>query len=237
MQERTIRPFLVAVGLLVLMPQGAGAEQSTVVFGAFDTTGRDHFGVGGFVHGLNRDLGKDGFLIQGMGAGGRFAYVGAGPQLFRATGGLFRIGGGYQMHFQWARVALYAGYQYRSFSVSPDDPDSQLARKKHGAYFQTDGFVEPWPRWGAEFNLSYTAVINDYWTRIRPYYRITDTIRLGPELSFFGGRQYDQQRYGAFVGGVPLGPINLGFKAGVEVDSSGRRDTRGYGGIEASFTF
>ena len=213
----------------------ASAQQSTLVFTGFDTTWRDHYGYVGGVYAFNRNLDTDGWLLSAFAGGASFNFYNLTPQT-RATGWFARAGVGYQFLDWWGRAAFYVGYAYRDFNVSPFVPRTAIVRFRHGVHLQADGYLRANDYLGVEYIVSFTAVPNDFFARVRPYFTIDAPVRIGPEFTVLTGRQYDQQRYGVFVAGVPLGPFSLGGKVGLEFSSRNNR-TAGYGGVDLSIRF
>jgi hypothetical protein len=218
----------------------ARAHDWLLLGGADATTEGEVYGYGGLItpiplFGNVGRLDQDGLLLRIWGFGQRFDYSRTNLQDVDATGGGAEIGLGYQIVRPGVRVSAYVSYAFRSYQLSPDDPSSGL-RRRHGVRLQLETQLDLTPQFGVSAIGSYAAVFNEYWARLRPHYALDADLRIGPEFTFFGGKDYDRQRYGGFISGVKLGPAALSFSAGGDHDAR-KRDWSAYFNVGASFLF
>ncbi len=201
-------------------------------------TDGDIYGYVGAIIPLNESgkVGAGGWILRLWGSGQSFDYKRSGIRTVTATGGSGEILIGRSLIARgdtWFNV--YLGYVFRAFDTDPKDRRASVNRH-HGLKFQGEFVTDIGNDWGIDVNAQFTAIHNVYWTRLRTYFRVTETIKVGPELSPSGGSHWDTIRVGAFVAGIPVGKARLGIKAG------GARAVRhkswaGYFGVSASFLF
>jgi hypothetical protein len=233
---------LAAAGALALVggaAQDARAQDlDGVAWAGVDFSNNVVWGYAGTVIALDHELGHSGFNFRFAGFGGAFDYN-AGRRTVDATGGGIEFGVGYQWNLsQWTRISTYVNGVYRSFETDPDDPNSDLEDEHWGIKLQFEFDHRFSYEWGINLLTSYTFIQENYWTRVRGAYWLTNSMRVGPELTFYGGDEYDRQRVGAYIEGIPFFNTGLewGVKAGYQYDS--RNDiSSAYGGVSASFSF
>lgn len=201
-------------------------------------TDGDIYGYVGAIIPLNESgkLGETGWLLRLWGSGQSFDYKrGALPKI-DATGGSGEILIGRALIARgntWFNV--YLGYVFRAFNTSPDDPNTSLDRH-HGAKVQGEFRSDIGNEWGIELIAQYIAFHDTYWTRFRPYARVTDNISIGPEITPSGGEEWDNLRFGGFVAGIPVGKARLGFNAGGQRNVR-RKTWNAYFGVNVSLLF
>lgn len=234
--------FASAVSTIALLAAAhpARAHDILLLAGVDVGTRNNIYGYGGVITpipwlGNRGSLGEDGFLFRLWGFGQNFKYSRETLRSVEATGGGVEVGLGYQIVRPGWRVSGYASYAFRSLDLSPDDARSDI-RRRHGVRLQLEGQVDLFSSLGIEAIGSYVVNWNNYWTRVRPYYRVSGDLRVGPEFTFLGGSEFDRQRFGGHVAGLALGPANFSFAAGGDRDS--RKDVwSAYFNVGASFLF
>ncbi|MCW5770725.1 MAG: cellulose biosynthesis protein BcsS [Rhodospirillaceae bacterium] len=233
----TTAAFAVA---LAAAARPAAAQEAMLLTGIDATTNANIYGYVGALaplpaFGNPGSLDQDGFLLRVWGFGQGFDYSRKSLSEVDATGGGFDAGIGYQIVRPNYRVAGYVSYAFRSFHLSPDDPGSEL-RRHHGVRLQLETQADFNSHVGIEAIAAYAVNFNDYWGRVRPYYRLDGALRAGPEFTLFGGREYDRQRYGGFLSGLKLGPAELSLAAGGERDGR-KNEWSAYFNLGATFRF
>ncbi len=230
----------VCLALLSVLALGrpAAARDILALSGGDATTRGDVYGYIGAVIPLNESgkLGEEGWLLRLWGAGQAIQYTRQGTTNVDAVGGIGEIAIGRTLVARgntWLNA--YLGYIFQAFDTSPNDPLTTLDRN-HGLKVQAEFNTDIGNDWGIELMGSYTVFLNQYWTRIRPYIRVTDTISIGPELSPFGGKEWDNIRFGGFVEGIPIGKALVGLKAGGERDVR-RKKLNAYFGASVTIVF
>jgi len=184
---------------------------------------------------LNGDFGKDGPILKVWVYGTDFDYD-AGFDDVNAEGFGGEVSIGYQKLFEHGRVAGYVGVTHRDLDLSPDDPDADGLEKDTGIPIQFEGGYEFTDMFGVDGIASYTAIYNEYWGRFRPFTRL-GPLYVGPELILNGGDEFDNQYYGVFVGGIPLGFEGAGLElSGGLMHREGGHNS-GYGGVSFSYGF
>lgn len=193
------------------------------------------YGYAGALFPIKTSLGEPGFLLRLWASGIQFDYDAGTPVgEVRARGPEFETALGHLWVFGNTSLAFYGSLKYRSIRLNPDDPSSDTARQHFGLGVQAELTQRFTPAWGYSLIAGYTALVKNYWTRLRPY-RNVGQLSLGPELIFSGGDEYVDNRCGAFLDGIPLGPLRLGISGGVERERGKGNDP--YGALSLSFLF
>lgn len=229
-----------AMAASAIAPSAARAHEWLLLAGVDATTRSNVYGYGGLVtplpvFGNTGSLSQDGVLLRLWGFGQRFDYSRGNLSDVDVTGGGADIGLGYQIVRPGMRASLFVSYAYRSFHLSPDDASSEL-RRRHGVRLQLETEADFNSHVGVSAIGAYAFNFNDYWVRVRPYYRLDGELRVGPEITLLGGSEYDRQRYGGYISGVKLGPVTLSVAAGGDRDSR-NNEWSAYFNVGASFLF
>lgn len=146
--------------------------------------------------------------------------------------------------YQWLRgsnkVSVFLGPRFRS--LDPDhlaDP-TYTARDtgddRLGLRGQLDLSAGLGEHWNMGVTGSYTTAFRDYLLRLRPGYRLSDSLTVGPEAAILGGESYERMQLGLFASGYRLGASSLGLKLGLERDNR-NDDYGGYLGLRFSRPF
>jgi Cellulose biosynthesis protein BcsS len=153
-----------------------------------------------------------------------------------AIGGSFTGELGYQKKLSNGQIAGYAGLTYRQFNLSPKDPGADLNDNPIGIPLTLDASWSPFDKVSASSNLSYTVFQKDYWAQFKLGYQPTSTYQFGPEIVLQGGSEYTYLRLGAFVSGIKLGEVYLGFNFGLRNDLRENQQSL-YGDMHLSFFY
>jgi len=162
----------------------------------------------------------------------------SGPKDSRidAIGGSFTGELGYQKKLKQGQVAGYIGLTYRQFSLSPNDPSADLNDTPIGIPLTFDGSWSLFDKVSISSNLSYTLFQKDYWAQFKLGYQPVSTYQFGPEIVLQGGSEYRYLRLGAFVSGIRLGKVYLGFNVGLRNDLRENKQSL-YGDMNLSFFY
>lgn len=148
-----------------------------------------------------------------------------------------------------AQATLLAGYTFaaenwslfigagpdlvRSYAWSGTAPVS--ATNRIGAQAYASLYANPTDQTMLLLQGHYTTATGSGFLQAKTGYALLKGVFVGPEASFSRGTNYEQSRLGAFIAGIPLGPIQIGFSAGAVFD---RTEGRGvYGGVSMRTTF
>lgn len=213
------------------------------IAGYSGNTDDTHYGYAGFIIplkiGENQEgnFGQDGFLLRLWGAGLAYDYDTGTPSVnIDVTGGIGEAGLGYH----WVRPtytnSLYISYVGKFLDDDPDDPFNNNIDDHNGLKFQADTTQNINEQFGINLNGSYTAFLDDYWVRGRLFYRYTDSIKIGPELTGLGGDRYDRIKFGAFISGIKIGSTSMVLNVGADHDNRDD-DTDMYFGVSFSRMF
>jgi len=136
----------------------------------------------------------------------------------------------------------FAGAAWRDFSLTPNDPGSDL-EGTHLAFSATvDGEWRFAPVYGVMANGNYLTAIDQYWVEVKPFTDLGSGFKVGPAAAFFGGKDYQMMRGGAFFSGYELpvklsiGRIFVGGNAGIQWDIDDHRVTP-FGGLNVGLLF
>lgn len=127
---------------------------------------------------------------------------------------------GYRWKFEQTNVTGYLGGVYRDTDLDPDDPGNSSADEDFGLKFQLEVNHEINNVWSANVMGSYTTNFDSYWSRFRPGYKLSNGLKIGPEISLLGGEVWDKQKVGAYIKGFKFGDVGFGLSAGVERTAS-----------------
>jgi hypothetical protein len=212
------------------------AARDGIVLGGFHGSSTNTYTYLGLVVPLqDESLDRDGALLRLWGAWKDFDYP-SGVNNINVDGVELEVALGYQLFIEkQTRLTGYVGLVHRSLDSRPDDPTRHWDNKT-AAKVQLEGVTRS-GNFGFSAIGSYTFSIEQYWLRARPAYYFGDSLHIGPEIVFLGGREFDKQQFGLFIEGIQLAKgAWLGLKAGVENDTRGL-PRRGYAGISFAVRF
>ena len=225
-----------AVAAIALVSGPAAAEEETSLFlagysGSSDDTG---YGYVGGVFGLGTTLDRSGFLLRLWADGVFFDYESAG-KTFDGDGYGFEAELGYQQFFGNSRITGYVGPNYRHIDIDPEDPDNDSEGDDVGAKLQGEASLAFTDDAGVDAIAAYSVGLDEYFFRLRPYFRLNSGLSVGPEAVALGGDKYDIEQYGVYLSGIKLGAASLGIKGGVDIDRDG--DAEPYYGVSLAYFF
>lgn len=223
--------FIAAVGLIssnnaahatsydFYAPNANGGDATYVVlYSGVDFVEDAHFFYSGGIVALNRDISKNGVLLQGFLGTGDYEYQTTGVPGGNVDADLTMIRGmiGYQWFTPGTRIAGYVGFDWQDHDLNPKDPANPVAGSEGG--FLVSGEMETVETKPLYLGLigQYSTAHDTYWARARAGYRFGRFV-IGPEGVFLGSVTYDAQRAGGFIS-VPL---NLARDVYFEVTLSG----------------
>ena len=195
---------------------------------------------------INGDLDADGWLVRLWVEGQTFDYD---TELIGVPGDTEIDADGYGLEaavgYQWSDVfgdgssqaSVYIGGKYRDLDLDPNDPGSDADNEDTGVKGQLELTSEVSDAWNVSLIGSYTHNIEDYWVRLRPGYRYSDSLTIGPEFVALGGDEWDKQQVGLFSDGYEFfAGTTLGFNAGAEREAS-TDDYHAYLGVSLAYRF
>lgn len=211
---------------------------STAVFFGGNAKEDSYFLYGGFVHALNGDLGRDGWLARIVGGFGEYDYTNVGVPGGKVDSDHTNLDltVGYQWFLPGTRFSLYGGANRQEHDLSPNDPGNSVEGSEWG--FKVQGEAETLdtsPYYGSAI-AAYSTANDDYWTRFRLGTRFAGPV-IGPELVLQGNDEYDEQRYGVFMKGLQLGPLSTEVSVGYADASGTTGPSSVYGSLGFSFAF
>jgi hypothetical protein len=200
-------------------PNGGGPDSTYIVlYSGVDIVEDAHFFYSGGIMALNKDISRNGFLLQGFLGTGDYEYDSSSVPGGEVDADLTMLRGmvGYQWFTPGIRVAGYVGVDWQDNDLNPKDPENPVEGSETGflvsGEFET---VESKPFYLGAIG-QYSTAHDTYWSQARVGWRFGNFV-VGPEGIFMGNITYDAQRAGAFVS-VPL---NLARDVYFEVTLSG----------------
>jgi Cellulose biosynthesis protein BcsS len=138
----------------------------------------------------------------------------------RTFGGEFLVGYEYLISDNLT-ISSYVGYNIQRHLLSFPDPENSTSGTKSGFMGVLEFYGNPTDKLKMSGYASYSTANNTYFVRVRAGVGIAqDDVNFGPELTFSGDDQYKQWRLGLHLGGVQIGPVELGVSAGYLKDHS-----------------
>ncbi len=198
----------------------------------------DYSYVGAVVPLTATSLEQDSVLARAWLSYQNFDYQ-SGSSTIKASGPVYEAAVGYQSYFsKTTRVTGYVGAVHRNISLSPNDPTSNVTRKKNGTKVQLELWTRPISQFDLSVIASHTDHLGDTWIRIRPAYVINDKILVGPEVIKVKGESYDKYRYGVAVEGLQLADnVGISLALGHEKSRLNNSASGTYGTITLSTRF
>jgi len=97
-----------------------------------------------------------------------------------------------------------------------------------GTAFGSKSLVElystPTDKTMVEAEGSYSTAFREYYEQFQVgYAALWPEVYIGPEAIFLGEENYDEYRFGAFVSGIKIGKVELGFRRLLAGSSAGKR--------------
>ena len=236
-------PLFILISIFTFAP-AAGAE--TLLLGGYSgNDDSDHYGyIGAIIPMWGSTLANDGWRLRFWADYLSFTYDGtlAGgatgtPTEFEGDGPGVQGALGYQWSYSsTGKSTTYIGLQWHDIDVDPADPANDTEDEDLSVKIQEEITQQLTSNIDVSLIGSYAPSYKDYWARLRPGYALGNGWKVGPEVIIYGGDEFTKQRYGAFLGGIKLGNLGIGFSLGLEEESS-TDDDAFYGTISLSTVF
>lgn len=233
----TVKATLVFGALCITTPAYA---DSTATWAGVDVTDDSSFVYLGGFHALNGDLDLDGYLIRASVGYGDFDYNTVAVTGLGVDGDAFAadLMGGYQ-HYFWDNTFRFSGFvgiDYQNVDVSPNDPGNTATGSETGVKGLLDLTAMLSENVDMNANVSYSTAFETYYGSATVGYDF-GPLTLGPEITFLGNEEYDQQRFGARVSDINVGNVfGLSLNAG-HAEGSGTADDSFYAGLTIDRSF
>lgn len=212
-------------------------SDGTILFTGTDNREDADYYYIGLIHHFSGNILSDGFMVRAMGSYADYEYN-RGSFLGDTDGDAtnFDVMLGYQKVMEHFSARAFVGFEYEDHDLSPnnsfdDNRGTHLGVKVQGE-LETD-FASP--AYGSLLT-SYGSANGRYYTRLRGGYEFSGFV-IGPEVSFLGDQEYNEQRYGAFITARRFIPVMFSLSAGYADPDSFRGDSSYYFAFGASFTF
>lgn len=223
-----------------------------VLFSGFDVVRDAQYTYSGLIVALNRDIGKDGFVLRLYGGNVGYEYDNGGIRT-DGDGWQFDAMLGYKVSRGHWWAAAYAGVDYQNHDLTPDDLDNPVRGSEVGVKVAFDSATL---RTGtpvyASLSGNYSTAFDSYWARGRVGANLGH-LTIGPEAIVIGNEAFDAHRLGGFAtfdmrlsrttsfevtlsGGYQfLDESGSGFASGQSIGSGGGEGV--YGGVSISSVF
>ena len=211
-----------------------GPEQARLLL--FSST--DLWRHGGFAHGgllwAPNGLDQEGPVLKLMFGGGVYRYASEALGNIDVRGEV--LAGGILPGWRFIRdklyVTLFAGYDFQSHRLFPDDPTAGLRGNYSGLRTGFELWYEPNKTTMVAADASISTVGPSYSARLAAGWRIFDWFYLGPELAgFAAGDNYQQFRVGLHITGFRTAAFEWSAGLGYASDSDNRGGVYGKLGV------
>jgi hypothetical protein len=188
-------------------------------------SGVDLWHDGGFVHGgvlwSPNGLGREGFTLKVLIAGGRYRYN-SGTTPIRGHQALTAVMPGWRIVNGHTALTLFAGLDLQSNHFVPDDPTNSARGRHAGLRAGADFWSEPVPGVMVAAAVSASTIGPSIWSRVATGVRLFDRFWVGPELQVMGDSHYQQFRAGAHLTSLRFGRLEWSVGFGYAIDSDDR---------------
>jgi hypothetical protein len=232
--NKAIRNSLVVSLLALGLNATANAEDHVIAFAGFDVTKNSDFIYVGGVTRFDTDFSQSGWLARVMVNHLNYDFDDANVNYkARAWGG--SVAGGYSFVRSSGYTTISLGLASRNTDYNRPVVNGNDGSKT-GLIAQIEHNQAISDSLSFEGMANYTSNVQDYWARARVMYKVTDSVRVGPELTGFGNDDFDAIRGGIAVTGISLfNKANLGLNLGAEHKT--RDNAHTYGGMIISTAF
>jgi hypothetical protein len=176
---------------------------SVSVYSGVEAVNHSWFFYGGALYALNGDLSRRGFLIQGLGGLGQYQYKNSGVPGGIVDGDITEASAllGYQFFLGNAKndkFETFVGFDWQDNSLHPPDPANPVSGSHTGvvvtAHLESVG---PRPFYYDLYG-SFASENDTYWSKVRLGHRFGRVV-VGPEGAFYGDKNFNSERIGAFI--------------------------------------
>jgi hypothetical protein len=194
---------IAAAALLCAGTAAAGEQpQAYEVDAGFDVAPQSLYWYSEGVVALNRDIGKDGFLLRAFGSLAVYQYASPFDTGGEIDGQLWQLDvmPGYQIVRGASTLGGHVGFDYQESSLEPEDPTNPqrgtaTGVKVEGHYYFGDD-AQP-----LDFSLvgEYSTAFATYYAEVRLGARVWDKLFIGPAAEVDGAIGYNSQRLGGYA--------------------------------------
>lgn len=208
---------------MVPSPAHAGGDSfaNLILFSGRDLWRNGVFANGGLLWEPN-GFDSSGFMLKTLLSGGAYRYDSG--TLGTVIGGEFKAqvlpGWGFKRgHFA---LKLFAGLNFETHKLWPDDPANDLHGTSLGLAISTDLWDEPTTDTMVAADASFSTIGANYAARVAFGWRAFDMFYVGPETQVYGGDGYRQFRAGAHITSLKTGQREWSAAVGWAVDTDKR---------------
>jgi cellulose biosynthesis protein BcsS len=194
----------------------APIEYGNLYFGVDWTSHKSLAGYTGVLYAPN-GMHVSGLRLSAFGLVGRYEYHGGdtGTELFKGNFVSTDALVGWSHVFNNGAITLAIGANYQDHRVRPNDPNNPVRGAEVGFKVQADVWANPTARTLVYALGSYSTAFNTYYAVGRFGLDIFNTqVFFGPEVGALGNHRTDQQRLGAHLTGIKLGPGKVTISGG-----------------------
>jgi hypothetical protein len=188
-------------------------------------SGFDLWRNGGSAHGgllwSPGGLGREGFTLKLLVAGGRYRYhVDASGVAGKYA--LASVMAGWRFKADRIEITLFAGPDGQAHHLTPDDPGNRMRGSRIGLRVGSDVWYQPTDNFMTAASVSASTIGPNYWTRGAVGWRIFERLWFGPEIQALGGSRYHQFRAGVHATALRTYALEWSAGFGYSRDSEDR---------------
>ena len=164
---------------------------------------------------------RDGFLLKAFYSGGYYRYNAGnlGGAQVNGAGWLIAVQPGFRIKRGAAEIKIFAGPEFQSHRLWPEDSKSRLLGDSFGVRFAAELWAEPTTHTMIAADASLASIGVSYSARLAGGYRLFDLLYAGPEMQIYGADDYAQYRLGVHITSLKAEDIEWMAAAGWAFDT------------------
>lgn len=168
-------------------------------------------------------LDVSGFRLRFEAVGGQYSYPQDSVRIYGLSEDV-KLLLGYSLNWNENSILLMAGgaVEHAKDLSSPNgDPTAPVPPgTRFGLALKTEVNLKPTEQSILYADADYSTAVQEYYVELKAgYAAFSPKIYVGPKVVFLGNENVNQYRVGAFVGGIKVGKVELGFSGGYLRDS------------------
>ena len=170
-------------------------------------------------------LDVSGFRLRFEAIAGQYSYPQDSVRIYGLSEDI-RLLLGYSLNWDENSILLMAGGAVEhakdlSSTASAGDSTAPVTPGTHfGLALKTEVNLKPTEQSILYADANYSTAVQEYYVELKAgYAAFSPKLYVGPKVVFLGEKNFNQYRVGAFVGGMKVGKVELGFSGGYLRDS------------------
>jgi hypothetical protein len=167
---------------------------------------------------------RDGFMVKALYSGGYHRYNAGslGGAEVEGAGWGIALMPGFRIKRGVAEIKIFAGPDFQSHRLWPEDPGSRLLGDSFGVRFAAELWAEPTTHTMVAADASLATIGASYAARLAGGYKLFDIVYAGPETQVYGADGYAQFRFGGHITSLKTEAAEWSAAAGWAFDSDNR---------------